>query len=252
MNQPVARAQENPADIAERYVRAQLSPKPGEEHLSPLLKKRKDFLDQLGIDLDKTYYDTPEKRQAKLAAAGKEFDDAIVAKAREGAVAGGDANTYKLMDPAEKRKKETSTGLIRGIINMLTGFFGGLLASLWDLFKHTPAVADKISNISDNRTSEEKAKDSKAAGVADKLSVDFEIQGITVSFTEDERKKIFNGLRNSEARVTSATTSPSSTSMPANVPPLVVLPGTGSEQAGHENKPPPKVPNETAHARARN
>ncbi|MDX2112680.1 MAG: hypothetical protein SFW63_02955 [Alphaproteobacteria bacterium] len=198
------------ADRAERYVREQLNPAPGQEHLSPLLNKRKEFLAKLNENLDANYYSTPEKRQAKLEEAGKEFDAAIVARAREGAAAGGDANTYKLMDPAEKREKETSTGLIRGIINTVVGGLGGIFGFLWDLLKHLPIVGDMIASIGDKRTPEEKARDTKAAGVADKLSVPLEVQGITVKFSDEEREKIFNGLRKPETQVAAQPATPAS------------------------------------------
>ena len=204
MNQSVARTQENPADIAERYVRQQLSPKPGEEHLSPLLNKRKAFLEDLSKNLDPQFYDTPEKRAAKLESAGKEFDAEVIKRAREGAVAGGDAGAYKMLDPEEKRQKDTSAGLIRGVINTIVGGLGGIFSFLWDLLKHLPVVGDMISSIGDKRTPEEKARDKKAAGVADKLSIPMEIQGVSVTFSEDERMKIFNGLRKPQAEVAAA------------------------------------------------
>ncbi len=207
------------ADRAERYVREQLNPAPGEEYRSPLAKKRREFVEQLNTDLNRDpYYNnqSPEgqaRRQAKLEQATRDFDTVIVEKARAGATEGGDALPY--LGEAEKRQKDTSTGLIRGVINTVVGGLGGIFGFLWDLLKHLPIVGDMIASIGDKRAPEEKARGSKAAGVASALGEGFEIHGVAVEFTARERKNIFEDLRKPEAQNPAQ---PATTTVPAATP----------------------------------
>lgn len=189
------------ANDAERFVRAQLNPPAGEAHKSPLWKKKQEFLDNLDRELLATgAYNDDKTREKKLNEAANSFDNEIVRRAKEGAAVGGSPEEYRVVDPEERRQKETSSGLIRGLIGAVAGFFGGIFSFLWDLLKQLPGVGDFISGIGDKRTPDEKAKETMAAGVVGKLSVPIELEGQTVVFSSEEQQKIFRNMQQFDYR----------------------------------------------------
>jgi hypothetical protein len=205
------------ADRAERYVREQLDPKNNAVTRTLLGQKLEEFEKKFKSQENPNASEADKEKA--LEQARTMFTEEMVRKAREGAIAGGDYKDYKYSDPAEKRQKETSTGLIRGIINNIAGGIGGIFGILWDLFKHLPIVGDMIASIGDKRSDEKKAHDKAAAGVANKLNT-FSVRvnehtSIPVAFNEQELGTIYQDLSQPRPQVAAQ---PATTTVPAATP----------------------------------
>lgn len=251
------------ADNIENTLRQQLNPPPGKFHeAGPLFKKKQEFLKQLEDTLtsDPAYQDE-NVRKGKLKEIGKDFDDKIVQVAKTGAEKGSDPAAYKKADPTEQKTKEGIAGMLSGIFDALIGWITGGASWIWSLIKPMfgNMFGDLSEKISDSRSDETKAKETRAAGIASALDRPIIVAGREFSLTQTEQGELYRQLKDKDF-----STSPQNPVATVIVPSDVKLNGVsgGTPATSDDHTVPPPVstanvapektgPQPEAHASAR-
>jgi hypothetical protein len=215
-------------DNIQRYLQNQLNPS-DDVAIAPILAQVKSrAMEQYEGALRGEFKAPGAAHAAKLEQFSQEFDSTVVERMQKGVDnKDADASAYKESDG----KKE---GFIGKVVSMFTGMLSGGLSWIGIILEAvginnniTKWLVDKSSNL----TPEEKAKEKQAAGMVSGLEGKLNIGGINVAISADEKKEIFEQLRDADLDTPVVVPNHTAAKAAAAEVPKVTIPGTGAESA---------------------